>query len=112
MLAKKNRLTRNKDFDRVFKQGKSAYGQFLGFKIGKNEDAKARVAVIVSKKVSKRAVKRNRLKRQLLEIIRIDWLNKLAGLDLMIICLPAAKDANVEQLGAEVKSIFTRLNLK
>lgn len=109
MLKQANRLNRNKDFNKVFKQGASAYGAVLGVKAVKNEAGKARVAILVSKKVSKRAVVRNLVKRRLMEIIRLNWLSKLSGYDLVITCQPNIKDKSYQELETELNTALTRL---
>lgn len=86
------RLAKKKDFDRVFSQGRSSYGNFLGFKTLPNEDEVSRLGIIVSKKVSKLAVERNRIRRRIRSIM-----NELAAdftgyWDLVVIVLPGAKD--------------------
>ena len=70
MLPKKNRLKNKKDFERVFKQGKGFKEDFLFFKITKNNLKENRFGFIVSLKVSKKAVLRNKVKRRLREIIK------------------------------------------
>jgi ribonuclease P protein component len=66
----KNSLRRNKDFDQVFKTGRSFYCQFFLIKFLENNLPKSRVGIIIGKKVSKKAVVRNKIKRQLREIFR------------------------------------------
>ncbi len=54
----------------LFKNGKSVRGEFISLKYVKSKGDDYRLAVIVSKKVSKKAVVRNRIRRRLYEIIR------------------------------------------
>lgn len=88
MLPKVNRLTKKKDFDVVFKKGKSIKNDFLIFKILKNHLKESRFGFIVSKKISNKASLRNRIKRRL----RAAVLNKLKNIktptDVVIIALP------------------------
>jgi ribonuclease P protein component len=68
MIAKKNRFT-TKLFDRLFRRSKKMHvGNFL-FLVS-DARGEARFSVVVGKKTSKLAVDRNRLRRQLYEIIR------------------------------------------
>lgn len=110
MLKKKHRLNKNKEFNRLFKLGLSGYSPRLGLKIMPNNLAYSRFAFLISKKVSKRAVVRNLLKRRLREIIRLDWL-KLAGYDVVLIALPKAVEGGFEDLRAEVGALFKRLKI-
>ncbi|MBU2542531.1 ribonuclease P protein component [Patescibacteria group bacterium] len=81
MLTKENRLKYMKDFEILFKEGKFVGGQFLTVKIWKIEPDKyprreystedLKIGFVVGKKVHKSAVKRNRIKRQMREVVRL-----------------------------------------
>ncbi|MGI6347631.1 MAG: ribonuclease P protein component [Patescibacteria group bacterium] len=65
MLKKEYRLRKKKDIDLVFKEGsKSFYNDFLGIKSLKNNKEYSRLVVIISAKVSKKSVNRNKMKRR------------------------------------------------
>lgn len=62
MFPKSNRLRNNEDINKTIKKGVNLKTPFFNVKyLKKNENFK--ITVIVSKKISKLAVKRNRLKR-------------------------------------------------
>lgn len=105
MLSKKNRITEEKDFDRIFKKGKSFKENFLILKIIPNSLQINRFAFIISKKVSKSAIVRNKIKRQLRELtkIKIDGIKK--GFDGVFIVLPGLEDRD----SLELKNIFNNL---
>lgn len=111
MLKKENRINRNKDFDRIFKTGQSFYGRILGIKAVKNESELNRFGIIISTKVSKKAVIRNRFKRQLREIIKKEMINLKKGYDLVIIVFPLILDKNYQELEDLVKNGLKRLKL-
>ncbi|MBI4427326.1 MAG: ribonuclease P protein component [Candidatus Magasanikbacteria bacterium] len=81
MLPQENRLKHMKDFDILFKESGFFVGKFITAKIWKinlekyprrkymTDDLK--IAFVVSVKVSKSAVKRNRIKRQMREVVRL-----------------------------------------
>ncbi len=85
MLAKKNRLTKNKDFDNVFNNGQSSYNKLLGIKIISNSLTHNRFGVLVGNKVSQKAVERNKIKRQIREIIRLNLGKLKQGHDCVIV---------------------------
>lgn len=88
MLPKKFRLT-TRNFSRVYhKSSKFKRGDFL-FLVG-NEKIIPHFGVVVGKKVSKLAVIRNRLRRQLYEQIRLFLLPKIT--DKSVICLYNGKE--------------------
>lgn len=111
MLKKENRISLNKDFDRVFKTGQSFYGKILGFKLAKNNTKVSRFGIIISAKISKKAVVRNRIKRQLREIIQSELPNLKKGQDLVLIAFPLILDKNFEELKKILKKAFERFSL-
>lgn len=111
MLAKSRRLARDKDFENVFKSGKSFYSKFLGIKATANNKAENRYGIIISAKVSKKAVERNKLKRQLKEIFgNLDYKIK-QGFDLAIVVLPAVMGQDFISLKSEAEKALNKLKL-
>lgn len=111
MLKKRYRLNKNKDFDRVFKQGASAYASALGLKAAANGLPESRFAILVSKKIDKKAVARNKLKRQIRNILRTDYVQTIKGYDVVIVCLPPIANKKFEEIQAELKFAFHKLKL-
>ena len=71
MLARKNRFHGRTSLSYVYRQGSTVRAQHLGLRYIKNSrNTDYRVAVIVSRKVHKSAVARNRLRRRIYEIVR------------------------------------------
>ena len=109
MLAKNSRLKKNKEFDLVFKEGKTFYGAFLGVKIRGNELANNRYGILLGTKVSKLAVVRNLYKRRIKEILKKQNLKTKTGYDCVIIVLPAIINKNYQEIEAELNTAFTKL---
>lgn len=85
MLSLKNRLKKGKDFNRVYKKGKSVSGEGIFFKFLENGSKESRIGFSVGIKFSPKAVLRNKMKRQLRAVIR-EKLNILKeGVDIIII---------------------------
>ena len=82
-LNKKNRLKKKLDFEDVFKKGKAVKGSFLSIKYKNNELSVPRFGFVVSAKVSKSAVKRNKTRRILSETAR-NVINDLGGCDIIV----------------------------
>ncbi len=70
MFKKKERLTKTRELRKVYRLGKTVHTSALVIKFF--EAAKLRTAFVVSKKVSKKAVERNRIKRVLREFLRLN----------------------------------------
>ena len=111
MLSLKNRLKKQKDFDRVFHQGKGYKEKEIFIKVLKKEAPDLRFGFVVSKKVSNRAVKRNRLKRRLREIVRSFLPHIKQGYDIVIIALPGAERYNFWELQEIVLAIFQKAGI-
>jgi len=88
MPKEKQKLTKDKDFERVFKSGRSAYAPFLLLKYLKNKIGITRFGIIVSAKVSKKAVLRNLAKRRIREILRLNKEKIKKGFDIIIVVSP------------------------
>lgn len=85
MLAKNNRLTKKNDFAKVLEGKKNCFSDIFIVKFCQNDLLVSRVGIIVSTKVSKKAVERNNVKRQLSEIFRHNWANIKEGVDIVVI---------------------------
>ncbi|MEI6288731.1 MAG: ribonuclease P protein component, partial [bacterium] len=69
MLSQKYRLAKKNDFKQVFQKGKRDKSRFFAINFLANNSENSRFAVVTSLRVSKSAVKRNRVKRQIREIL-------------------------------------------
>lgn len=110
MLEKKNRICKNKEFDRVF-TGQSFYAKFLGIKSTDNDKGETRIGVLVGLKVSKKAVLRNKLKRQIKSIISQELPLIKSGKDLVVITLPQILETEFEDIRSAIKGGLKKLNL-
>lgn len=111
MLKKENRITKKKEFDFIFKNGKSFFVKTLGVKIAKNNYSANRFGVIVGKKISKKSVKRNKIKRLVRENIREYILNMVRGYDIIVIALPSIKDSNFIDIKKTLQYCFKKTKL-
>jgi ribonuclease P protein component len=111
MLKKSNRIRKNKEFDLVFKTGQSFYEKTLGFRIANNGLQKSRLGILISTKVSKKAVLRNHFKRQIREIFQAELPRLKTGKDLVIIVLPQILNKNFKDIEVFLRVGFKHLNL-
>jgi ribonuclease P protein component len=111
MLARSNRLVKTKDIEQTFKQGKSFYGKNLGIKVKSNKLELSRFAIIVSSKISKKAVERNIIKRRLREILRLENKYLKVGYDLIIVTLPTILGAKQVEIKKELITTLQRAKL-
>jgi len=111
MLTKINRLTKDKEFDNIFKNGYSSYDKAIGVRMSTNQRKINRFGILVNSKVSRQAVERNRIKRQIREILKSQLEKIKAGYDIIIIVLPGAREKNYVDLEQSVKKHYIKLGL-
>ncbi len=113
MLPKRNRLKKKKDFEQVFKKGQFFREDFLTLKIVLNGLKNSRFGFIVSKKVSKKAVTRNKIKRWLRVAILLQI--KMGGItqkpsDIIIIIKPGVEIKNFQEIKETINRILKNSN--
>jgi ribonuclease P protein component len=109
-LKKEERLRKNRDFDRTYKKGKSQAHYLLVLVYRKNGGRVSRVGFSVSKKYGN-AVRRNRIRRQLREIVAREWLKLKAGYDMIFVVRKNARDADFTKLSQAVGELLNRAGL-
>jgi len=107
MPVKKNRINKKKDFEKIFKNGKSAKGSFLVLKFLPNAVGVNRFAFIVSKKVSAKSVVRNKIRRRLSESVK-DYIEEKDSTDFVFIALPKIKEKNFWDIKTEVNVLLKK----
>ena len=108
MLALKNRLRKKKDFESVFKNGKSIKQDSLYLKYKENKLDETRFGIIVGKNYSKKAVSRNKIKRRIRDIIRSKITKIKTGLDAVVVVMPGADD-DYKKLEEIMDKLFNKL---
>lgn len=121
MLSKQYRLTKSKDFEKIVKFGQAVYGQELTIKWIKNNLSVSRFGLVISAKVAKKANIRNKIKRQLREIIRANLsISKSRGstamtirprYDIMILTKPKVIDLDYWQLKEKLEYLLKKAGL-
>ncbi len=111
MLPSIFRLKKKKDFERVFDLGQTSGGEFFILKQAPNNLSLARFGLIVSVKVSPKATGRNKLKRQVNEIIRLNLKKIKTGFDVIVIFKRFAQDKEYSKLEKDLVSLFIKNKL-
>lgn len=111
MLPKEHRLRYEKDIQALFAKGKSVFGMYLGLKMKKNTLDFSRFTIIAGVKVSKKAVIRNRLKRQVRAIIQTRLQDIKPGVDIAILIRKEAVGKNYDELESDVEKLFAKAKL-
>ena len=85
MLPRKYKLKRDKDFQRIFRQGRYFQKDFVKLRFLRNDLKISRFAFVVGLKISKKAVIRNKTRRQMEEIIRLEFSQIKTGFDVVVL---------------------------
>jgi len=109
MLPRHQRLRRNGEFHRVYRRGRACSLPALTIHVLAGGAGK-RMGVCVSRKLGG-AVARNRLRRQLREILRGAARRWRDGFDAVLVARPAAGAATFQELAAAVDQLALRARL-
>ncbi len=111
MLKKKYLVRKQKEFDQVFAEGRYVRDKELVLKVRENRLDFSRIGVVVSSKVSKKAVFRNKLRRQLKGIFLKDQKKIKTGYDLVVISLNKNKHYSYQELEKSFLGLLIKLKL-
>lgn len=109
MLAIKYRLAKDKDIQSVLKKGKIYFSPFFNLKILKNDLENSRFCIVISTKISKKAVVRNKVKRQLRAIIHKNLDQIKNNYDFVILTKPAVTVTNYQDLEKTFQVLLKRI---
>lgn len=110
-FPKKHRIISKNIFERIFSQGKTVQNSFFFVYYLKNNLTVSRFAVIVSVKVSNKAVIRNKIRRIVSANIQKLLPKLLPGLDVIIVAKYKVKDQKFLQLGGSLIEIFEKAKI-
>jgi len=104
------RLSLQRDFNSVFKKGLGVSLTGLTIKYLENDKKIFRLAVIIGKKVAKKATSRNLLRRRLKEILK-KHSSQLVGWDLILIAKPELAKNNFTELTELLEKALKRTRI-
>lgn len=103
-------LKKNSDFRRLYSKGKSAVNPYTVVYCRRNRDGVNRVGFTVSAKLG-HAVVRNRIRRQLREIYRLNSSSLKQGYDIIIVARSRCVGAQYGKIESAVLDAFSKLSL-
>jgi ribonuclease P protein component len=114
-LPKQYRLTRADEFSQVYRHGKQASTQHLVVKALEMPESLthgcSRLGITISQKVSKRAVIRNRLKRQIRAVLQTFLQRLKPGFWIVIVLRSTAVKCDYWQFLQELEQMFLELEV-
>jgi len=103
-------LRRNHEFKRLYNKGKSAASGCAVVYIRRNGSAENHLGVTVSAKLGG-AVQRNRIRRRIKEIYRLNEVKLSTGYDLVIVARMKSKTAGFSELESSVLGLLEKLGV-
>ena len=111
MLSKDRKITRAL-FKRLNGRGLTYHSPHLFLSIYKNEkQEKSRFTIIISKKVAKNAVSRNKIRRRFYSIITKNLLNIENGYMCIINCKKQSNSLNYKEIEEQILILLTKAGL-
>ena len=111
MFKQENRLRNDADVKAVVKTGRSVFDPICGVKWKKNNKEIARFAVVAGIKVSKKAVDRNRIKRQYREIIKEVLEDMEKGVDVVLLTSSKALELPYQEKREQLHKVLKKARL-
>ncbi len=109
MLPKKRRIKKKKDFDDIFKKGKTIKNAFFIIKIKSNELSFSRFAFIAPSKIFKKATERNEIKRRVVEAIKS--VSVLDGYDVVVLIKEDVKRSSYKEIKNKMEEVLNKAEL-
>lgn len=111
MLPKLNRIKKKKDFENIFAKSRVFRNKLLTLRVAKNNLGKSRFGFVVSKKVSQKAVVRNKIRRRLSDVIYKNIEKIKAGADSVFIAVPGIEKNNFSEVKEAAENILNKAGL-
>jgi len=111
VLPKKNRLKKKKDFEEIIKKGSFFPGSSLSLKVLRTDLGELRIGFVVSQKISKSAVVRNRIKRRLREAVRSNLAQMKKGYDIIFFSKKGVEEKDFWEIKEEIEKLLKKAKL-
>jgi ribonuclease P protein component len=113
VLKKINRSLKKSDFEWLREEGVMYRTPLFGVLVGENTEEKNQFGIIVSRKISKKAVERNKIRRLVYEAIRLKQAVLVSkGLKIVVLANKSLLEKKYEEVEKEVEQVFKKINEK
>lgn len=110
MLPRQHRLTTTTEIEKIYTQGRRLFHPLMRLVHRPASESVSRATVVVSKRVDRRAVERNRLKRSVRAALPDLLALQTTPKDMIIILQPRARGASQAQLTKAVYYLMKQLS--
>lgn len=107
MLKKENRLKKSRDFKKLYKE-RSIKTRFFSFRGKLKRGGETRIGIVLSKNVSQKSTERNKLKRQIREVLRKNLSHIKSGQDIAINVFPESHGLNYKEIEKNILDLLKK----
>jgi len=109
VLKKRNRISKRSEFEEIRKFGCGlGFSRFFGIVVLDKKDSEVKFGTIISKKISKKAVERNKIKRRLMEVLGKNLSKFGLGKRILFLAKKEVLDIKPEEIEKEVNKLIDR----
>lgn len=112
MLAKKYSLSGQKQIAQLAQKGRAFFAKEFLLKARRNKVGYNRYCIVISTKVSKKAVARNKVRRRVRAHLARHNQELAQGFDVMIVCRTGCVELSFEQTGAQLEKLLIKARLQ
>lgn len=105
-LKKTNRLKKQKDFDLLKKKGKQVSTDLFNYVYLQEDTKRKQIGFVVSKKISKKAVARNKIRRRLSEAVRLLLPRIKPGVKAIFFVKQKIKNSSYQEIYDRVRDVI------
>jgi ribonuclease P protein component len=107
VLKKNNRLSKRSELEEIKKDGIFfGFSRFFGILLLDKKDKEVKFGTIISKKISKKAVERNKIKRRLMEVLGRNLGKFDEGKRILFLAKKEVLKIKPKEIEVELKKIF------
>jgi ribonuclease P protein component len=110
-MERKYRLRQSADFQRVRQEGRSWSYRLVTLCALRNNLEYSRFGFAVSRRVGK-AVMRNRVRRRMREVVRLEHMSIVQGWDMVFVARPLAAQATYAEIASAIAEVLRQAGLR
>ncbi|MFH1509188.1 MAG: ribonuclease P protein component [bacterium] len=109
MLPKKNRILKDKEFSYLYRKGKFvSCGCIMMKYLPTTKDAPSRFGIVISTKVSKKSTIRNKIKRQIRDVLKKNFSKFSTGYDAVIMTNQNILEKSYTEIEEALNKLFAK----
>ena len=109
VLPKEHRLRHERDFARLSVKGRPFYGPYCVLRVWKSGSIPSKLGFVASGKIFKTAVERNKIRRQMSEIVRTNIKLVPPGFDLTVVAKPEIRGVKHKELKESILHLLEKM---